>query len=68
MQTKNNVLMAISEEMYLVSNIYGPQRDKVSKGAKIRNQYNQVPHLTQETCLGGYRKIQIQTSLLGFSD
>ena len=22
---------------------------KVSKGAKIRNRYNQVPHLTQET-------------------
>ena len=25
------------------------QRIKVSKGAKIRNQYNQVPHLTQDT-------------------
>ena len=24
-------------------------RKKVSKGAKIRNQYNQVPHLTQDT-------------------
>ena len=23
--------------------------DKVSKGAKIRNRYNQVPHLTQDT-------------------
>ena len=23
--------------------------NKVSKGAKIRNQYNQVPHLTQDT-------------------
>ena len=22
---------------------------KVSKGAKIRNQYNQIPHLTQDT-------------------
>ena len=22
---------------------------KVSKGAKIRNRYNQVPHLTQDT-------------------
>ena len=22
---------------------------KVSKGAKIRNQYNEVPHLTQDT-------------------
>ena len=25
------------------------QRLKVSKGAKIRNRYNQVPHLTQDT-------------------
>ena len=24
---------------------------KVSKGAKIRNRYNQVPHLTHETCI-----------------
>ena len=24
-------------------------QDKVSKGAKIRNRYNQVPHLTQDT-------------------
>ena len=23
--------------------------EKVSKGAKIRNRYNQVPHLTQDT-------------------
>ena len=28
---------------------YGPQCHKVSKGAKIRNRYNQVPHLTQDT-------------------
>ena len=27
----------------------GPKVIKVSKGAKIRNQYNQVPHLTQDT-------------------
>ena len=26
-----------------------PMLIKVSKGAKIRNQYNQVPHLTQDT-------------------
>ena len=25
---------------------------KVSKGTKIRNQYNQVPHLTQDTSVG----------------
>ena len=28
---------------------YGPQCNKVSKGAKIRNRYNQVPHLIQDT-------------------
>ena len=27
----------------------GPPAKKVSKGAKIRNRYNQVPHLTQDT-------------------
>ena len=27
----------------------GPWREKVSKGAKIRDWYNQVPHLTQDT-------------------
>ena len=27
----------------------GMSRYKVSKGAKIRNRYNQVPHLTQDT-------------------
>ena len=27
---------------------------KVSKGAKIRNRYNQVPHLTQDTTHRGY--------------
>ena len=26
-----------------------PKIIKVSKGAKIRNRYNQVPHLTQDT-------------------
>ena len=30
------------------SSMYG-QTFKVSKGAKIRNRYNQVPHLTQDT-------------------
>ena len=33
--------MATQKDRKLVS--------KVSKGAKIRNQYNQVPHLTQDT-------------------
>ena len=26
---------------------------KINKGAKIRNRYNQVPHLTQDTCTNG---------------
>ena len=30
-------------------NIVGSNTLKVSKGAKIRNRYNQVPHLTQDT-------------------
>ena len=28
---------------------YFTDRSNVSKGAKIRNRYNQVPHLTQDT-------------------
>ena len=37
--------------MSLVSNeFHGLNKGiKVSKGAKIRNRYNQVPHLTQDT-------------------
>ena len=40
----------------IISILYGThfiatseQVSKVSKGAKIRNRYNQVPHLTQDT-------------------
>ena len=29
--------------------LFGNPDTKVSKGAKIRNRYNQVPHLTQDT-------------------
>ena len=29
--------------------LYQKKQYKVSKGAKIRNRYNQVPHLTQDT-------------------
>ena len=29
--------------------LYSPKMTKVSKGAKIRNRYNQVPHLAQDT-------------------
>ena len=33
---------------------------KVSKGAKIRNRYNQVPHLTQDT--NGKVKLTVDTT------
>ena len=32
-----------------INNVYFDTMVKVSKGAKIRNRYNQVPHLTQDT-------------------
>ena len=36
--------------LFLLVKLYIRQTDwKVSKGAKIRNRYNQVPHLTQDT-------------------
>ena len=39
---------------------------KVSKGAKIRNRYNQVPHLTQD--INGYKLFSyMQMSKLDFS-
>ena len=31
------------------NNVYFDTMVKVSKGAKIRNRYNQVPHMTQDT-------------------
>ena len=34
---------------------------KVSKGAKIRNRYNQVPHLTQDTN-GNVTNVQLDTT------
>ena len=37
------------------------QLNKVSKGAKIRNQYNQVPHLTQDTN-GKVKNSQLDTT------
>ena len=33
----------------ILSKIKIKNASKVSKGAKIRNRYNQVPHLTQDT-------------------
>ena len=32
-----------------INNIYFDNMVKVSKGPKIRNRYNQAPHLTQDT-------------------
>ena len=43
---------------------------KESKGAKIRNRYNQVPHLTQDTnivCKIGFQSVQVvseQTAII----
>ena len=39
---------SISYMYYTTSDHFSPNK-KVSKGAKIRNRYNQVPHLTQGT-------------------
>ena len=41
-------------DLYLLNYICTKEKvwdksDKVSEGAKIRNRYNQVPHLTQDT-------------------
>ena len=37
------------EHFHLLTKTGGMMLSKVSKGAKIRNRYNQVPHLTQNT-------------------
>ena len=37
------------------------QRMKVNKGAKIKNRYNQVPHLTQDTN-GKVTNLQLDTT------
>ena len=37
------------QKVNVVFDIYMPNSIKVSKGAKIWNRYNQVPHLTQDT-------------------
>ena len=39
----------------------GPEVIKVSKGTKIRNRYNQVPHLTQDT-IGKVTNSQLDTT------
>ena len=45
-------------EFHLVLNSIS---SKVSKGAKIRNRYNQVPHLTQDTN-GKVTNLQLDTT------
>ena len=37
------------DDILNINNVYFDNIVKVSKGAKIRNRYNQVPHLTQDT-------------------
>ena len=39
-----NPVGGVENRALLITHLY-----KVSKGAKIRNRYNQVPHLTQDT-------------------
>ena len=46
-----NTPQKIQNVSYTLNYIFNDQSifNKVSKGAKIRNQYNQVPHLTKDT-------------------
>ena len=37
------------DDILNINNVNFDTMVKVSKGAKIRNRYNQVPHLTQDT-------------------
>ena len=37
------------DDILNINNVYFDKMVKVSNGAKIRNRYNQVPHLTQDT-------------------
>ena len=37
------------DDILHINKVYFDNMVKVSKGAKIRNRYNQVPHLTQDT-------------------
>ena len=37
------------DDILNINNVYFDSMVKVSNGAKIRNRYNQVPHLTQDT-------------------
>ena len=46
---QNQKLSYIKEEDKDQESIQSNATTKVSKGAKTRNRYNQVPHLTQDT-------------------
>ena len=43
------IFMNINEILKMMETIVCNGVIRVSKGAKIRNRYNQVPHLTQDT-------------------
>ena len=45
----SNFSLFVLEGIFRASLVPAYYRDKVSKGAKIRNRCNQVPHLTQDT-------------------
>ena len=44
-----NTTLRYLDDILNINNVYFDNMVKVSKGAKIRNRYNQVPHLTQDT-------------------
>ena len=48
MTERHEIQFILSSWITFANKVTRP-RSKVSKGAKIRNLYNQVPHLTQDT-------------------
>ena len=48
-KTVTNAGCSFSTVLHGPGNLKGLNPSKVSKGMKIRNRYNQVPHLTQDT-------------------
>ena len=49
------------DDILNINNVYFDNMVKVSKGTKIRNRYNQVPHLTQDTN-GKVTNLQLDTT------
>ena len=45
----SNTTSRYLDDILNINNVNFDTKVKVSKGAKIRNRYNQVPHLTQDT-------------------